>query len=120
MDEYTVNAFVNRDDPVPVVNFEDDGDISNDNDNDVSTEEGGFGKKYDARSSLRMHLSKANMKDTLQKATGKSKDATHSVAQSGKSMQDRLLEKYASNSPKRLPMLTIKASSAGHSSRRHD
>ena len=87
MDEFTVDAFVNRDDPVPVVALDQHGDFSGDEEGDAESRSG-------TRRKLRDHLSKSNMTDRFRKATGK-------PAEPGRSMQDRLLEKYvlgASNS----------------------
>jgi hypothetical protein len=81
MDEFTVDAFVNRDDPVPVITFERDEDFSGDEgEMEVDPRDG-------KRRGLKKHLSKSNLKDRFRKVTGKS-------SESGTSIQDRLLEKY--------------------------
>ncbi len=84
MDEFTADAFVNRDDPIPIITF--------DRTEDFSDEEGQIEVegKDGRRQGLRKHLSKSNIKDKIRKATGK-------TSESGTSMQDRLLEKYASS-----------------------
>ena len=74
MDEFTVDAFVNRDEPIPVITFDPTEDLSDD---DPAQPE----RKRDR---LRRHAS--NMKENVRKAQGK-------VAETGTSMQDRLLEK---------------------------
>lgn len=88
MQEYSENSFANRDDPFPLISkdlaespSEDEGRIE---------QEGQEGK----RRGLRKHLSKSNIKDRVRKATGK-------TSETGISMQDRLLEKYALQLPYR-------------------
>lgn len=77
MDEFTADAFVNRDDPIPVISFEareyfsDDGDDASDVDH-----------KRD-RIRRRGKDVKENTKKGHQRAS-----------ETGSSMQDRLLEKY--------------------------
>jgi hypothetical protein len=81
MDEFTVDAFVNRDDPIPVIPFDRAGEFEGDEgEMEVDSNHG-------ARRDLKSHLSKSNIKDKFRKATGKS-------SESGASIQDRLLEKY--------------------------
>ena len=80
MDEFTADAFVNRDEPVPIVNLESTEDLSEEEYDDtthVSPER--------KRDRLRRHA--ANMKGNVRKVQGKS-------AETGSSIQDRLLEKY--------------------------
>lgn len=77
MDEFTADAFVNRDDPVPVISLDRAGEFSGDEgEMEVGSNDG-----------KKKHLSKSNIKDKFRKATGKS-------SESGTSIQDRLLEKY--------------------------
>ena len=81
MDEFTVDAFVNRDDPVPVISLDRAGEFSGDEgEMEVDSNDG-------KRRGLKKHLSKSNIKDKFRKANGKS-------SESGTSIQDRLLEKY--------------------------
>ncbi len=83
MDEFTVDAFVNRDDPIPVISFDRAGEYSEDEgEMEVDSND-------DKRRGLKSHLSKPNITDRFRKATGK-------TSESGKSLQDRLLEKYVS------------------------
>ncbi|KAG0652667.1 Peroxin-29 [Hyphodiscus hymeniophilus] len=78
MDEFTVDAFVNRDEPIPVVSL--------DRHDDISEEE----EEYDGtqperkRDVFRRHA--ANMKENVRKVQGK-------ATEHGSSMQDRFLEK---------------------------
>jgi hypothetical protein len=76
MDEFTVDAFVNRDDPIPVISFDPVEDLS-DEEEDFPAAEGG--RKRDR---LKKHV-----KDNIQKARGKAADT-------GTGIQDRLMEKY--------------------------
>jgi hypothetical protein len=81
MDEFMVDAFANRDDPVPVISLDRPGDFSGDEgEMEVDSHDG-------KRPGLRKRLSKSNIKDKFHKATGKG-------SESGTSIQDRLLEKY--------------------------
>jgi hypothetical protein len=77
MDEFTVDAFVNRDDPIPVISF-DPGDALFD-----EAEQLPLGPER-RRERLKQHGK--NLKENLVKAQGKSSDT-------GSSIQDRLLEK---------------------------
>ena len=77
MDEFTVDAFVNRDEPIPVATFDPGEGLSDEMCDDPAQPE----RKRDR---LRRHTS--NMKENVRKAQGK-------VAETGSSMQDRLLEK---------------------------
>ena len=80
MNEFTADAFLNRDDPVPVISFDRAGDLSGDEgEMEVDSNDGN-------RRGLKNHLSKSTIKDRFRKATGKS-------SESGTSLQDRLLEK---------------------------
>lgn len=69
MDEFTADAFVNGDEPIPVVVL----------DHELSDEFEGDGQPERKRGRFK------HMKDNLRKKT----------VESGSSMQDRLLEKYA-------------------------
>jgi hypothetical protein len=81
MDEFTVDTFVNRDDPIPVISLDRAGEFSGDEgEMEVGSNDG-------KRRGLKKHLSKSNIEDKFRKATGKS-------SESGTSIQDRLLEKY--------------------------
>jgi hypothetical protein len=80
MDEFTADAFVNRDDHLPVIGVEDAS--PDDAEMDAGAPEG-------QNHGLKKHLTKSNIKDKLRRATGKTTDT-------GISFQDRLLEKYAS------------------------
>lgn len=78
MDEYTVDAFVNRDGPIPYVSLETTDELS---ENGGIMESDKDGTKHGARK----YLSKSNIKEQVHKVTGK--------ADTGPSIQDRLLEK---------------------------
>jgi len=86
MDEYTADAFVNRDDPIPVIVFDghdNQHDLSDDADNgtpSASRSEGSV--KEGKRHRLRKHLSRQNIKEKVSRAH-----------EAGSSMQDRMLEK---------------------------
>ncbi len=69
MDDFTVDAFVNRDEPIPVITFDSRDDLSDAADEPSDTER--------KRDRLRKHGK--NMKDNVRSA--------------GTSMQDRILEK---------------------------
>lgn len=75
MDEFTVDAFVNRDDPIPVISFDGDDDLSDERPQTPERRRDKF-----------MQHGK-NMRDNL-KGT-----ATETTS----SMQDRLLEKQANH-----------------------
>ena len=77
MDEFTVDAFVNRDDPIPVVQLDHQDDVSEEA--DASSDE----RKRDR---LKQHG--RNIKERFNKVHEKASDR-------GSSMQDRLLEKYS-------------------------
>ncbi|TAQ87837.1 hypothetical protein B7494_g3851 [Chlorociboria aeruginascens] len=79
MDEFTVDAFVNRDEPIPVVNLDPVEDLPDENDSiyGVEPKEGKRRRLKNAGSAL---------KDNMRKAQGRASDARSS-------MQDRLLEK---------------------------
>jgi hypothetical protein len=85
MDEFTADAFVNRDEPIPVAVF-----APADNQSDEDYDDGTQPERK--RDRLRRHA--ANIKETVQKAQGK-------ASETGSSMQDRLLEKCI------LPLLTL-------------
>jgi hypothetical protein len=76
MDEFTVDAFVNRDDPIPVISFDMNDDLSDEA--EPATPE----RKRDK---LLQHGK--NLKDNFRNAQGK-------PFETGSSMQDRLLEKF--------------------------
>jgi len=76
MDEFTADALVNRDEPIPVVILDAADDVS------VSEEE-----EYDGERD-RLRKPAANMKENVRKVQRR-------TAETGSSMQDRLLEKYA-------------------------
>ena len=77
MDEFTVDAFVNRDEPIPVISFDRHDNLS-------ETESVGQEEKDAQRRGLRRGL-----KDRFHRATNSSGTGSEGV-----SMQDRLLEKY--------------------------
>lgn len=80
MDEFTVDAFVNRDEPVPVLSF-DDAAKPTENEEDVEADlKSGKNKASQSR------FSRQNIKDKVHRVTGK-------TTQAGPSIQDRLLEK---------------------------
>lgn len=81
MDEFTADAFVNRDDPIPVISFDINDDLS---------DESGPATPQRTRDKLLQHGK--NLKDNLRNAQGK-------VSETGSSMQDRLLEKYVAAPP---------------------
>ena len=72
MDEFTVDAFVNRDEPIPILVV--DADLSD----SLSDRE---------RTRDRLKAQGKTIKDSFKKVQGKASDT-------GSSMQDRLLEKY--------------------------
>ena len=78
MDEFTADAFVNRDEPIPVVVLDPADDLSDEALGDPTQPE----RKRDQ---MRRHAS--NMKENVRKAQGK-------VSETGASMQNQLLEKY--------------------------
>jgi hypothetical protein len=80
MNEFTADAFVNRDDPVPVISFDRAGEFSGD-EGEMEAD-----SNYDKKRGLKIHLTKSTIKDKFRKATGRSSEA-------GTSIQDRLLEK---------------------------
>lgn len=80
MDEFTANAFANRDDPIPVIRFDSTDDL-----NDDAEDANGVSKKEGARERLRRH--KLDLKENLKKAHSKASETSATV-------QDRLLEKY--------------------------
>jgi hypothetical protein len=80
MDEFTVDAFVNRDDPIPVISFDINDDLSDEAESEPATTE-----KERKRDKLLQHGK--NLKDNFRNVQGK-------ASETGSSMQDRLLEKY--------------------------
>ena len=83
MDEYSENAFANRDDPIPLIPKHLVGSASDDDDEEVGLED-----QEERKRGLKKPLSKSNIKDRFRMVTGK-------TSETGISMQDRLLEKYA-------------------------
>ncbi|KUJ17928.1 Pex24p-domain-containing protein [Mollisia scopiformis] len=77
MDEFTVDAFVNRDDPIPVISFDPQNDLSDEVEGDLSDSE----RKRD-----RLKRHGKNLKENMRKVTGQKSEP-------GTSMQDRILEK---------------------------
>ena len=77
MDEFTADAFVNRDDPIPlfVVDPADSSDVESTSTTDRARKRDRFRRKSQ------------DIRENLRKAQNKSSDG-------GSSMQDRLLEKY--------------------------
>lgn len=73
MDEFTIDAFVNRDDPIPVISFDPQNDLSDEANDSASDSE----RKRD-----RLKKHGKNLKENIRNVTGK-----------GSSMQDRILEK---------------------------
>jgi hypothetical protein len=84
MDEFTVDAFVNRDDPIPAIRIdpadEHADELESLPDNHDPTQKEG------ARQRFRRH--KSALKENIKKAQDKASETSASV-------QDRLLEKYA-------------------------
>lgn len=80
MDEFTADAFVNRDDPIPVIRFDYTDDLNDDVEETI-----GVSKKEGARERLRRH--KSELKENFKKAHSKASETSATV-------QDRLLEKY--------------------------
>lgn len=76
MDEFTANAFVNREEPIPVVTV--NNEYSEDGESD------GQADSNRKRDRLKKHTS--NLKENIWKRT----------TESGSSVQDRLLEKFVS------------------------
>jgi len=76
MDEFTVDAFVNRGDPIPVISFDTNEDFFDEP--EPATPE----RKRDK---ILQHGK--NLKDNFRNVQGK-------ASETGSSMQDRLLEKY--------------------------
>lgn len=77
MDDFAIDAFVNRDDPIPVISFDQQNDLS---------DEGPPSDTERTRDRLMRHGK--NLKDNMRKVTGSGK-----AAEPGSSMQDRILEK---------------------------
>lgn len=80
MDEFTANALVNRDDPVPVISFNRAGEFSGD-EGEIEAD-----SNDDKKRGMKDHLSKSTIKDRFRKVTGSSSETSTSI-------QDRLLEK---------------------------
>lgn len=78
MDEFSADTFVNRDDPIPVISFDINEDLSDDAPPATPPQR--------KRDQLLQHGK--NLKDNL-------RSAQERVSETGSSMQDRLLEKYA-------------------------
>jgi hypothetical protein len=85
MDEYSYEAFANRDEPVPVVSLEGrlDDELSNDEHDDQ------FEAPADERKRDRMWRQGKTLRDTF-------KNTKEKVTERNATMQDRLLEKYVS------------------------
>ena len=100
MDEISVDGFANRDEAIPVIDIE----------HDLSDNVGNEGHHH-KRDRLRDYTS--NVKGNVKKAAGKSSD-------SGSSIQDRLLERYALLHTSRVNNLLIpnQTPSASNSNRR--
>ena len=81
MDECTVDAFVNRDEPIPLISFDPAEDLAEEEFNDVTQPE------IQERKRDKLWRRAANMKENVRKVQGK-------TAETGSSVQDRLLEKY--------------------------
>lgn len=79
MDDITPHAFANRDEALPVLNFDATDDASDDEDGHDGDAPQGKPRKRDR---IKKHLSKGNLKAKLGRATGNSI-----------SMQERMLEK---------------------------
>lgn len=77
MDEFTVDAFVNRDDPIPVISFDPQNELSDEAEGPAEDTE---------RTRDRLMRHGKNLKENMRKVTGKG-------AEAGTSMQDRILEK---------------------------
>ncbi len=80
MDEWTYEAFANRDDPIPVVSFDNTDDLSE----NVET---GEGKVEKGKNLAKGIFSKSSGKEKAQKDRGKTEGH-------GTTMQDRLLERF--------------------------
>jgi len=94
MDEFTVDAFVNRDEPIPVVQL--------DHQDDLSEEADG---SSDERKRDRLKQHGRNIKENIKKVHDKAADR-------GSSMQDRLLEKYILHYPSTRLLLTCEIGSS--------
>lgn len=79
MDEFTADAFVNRDDPIPVISFDINDDLSDEAEPEPPERK---------RDKLLQHGK--NLKDNFMNVQGK-------APETGSSMQDRLLEKHVYN-----------------------
>lgn len=77
MDDFTIDAFANRDDPIPVISFDHQNDLSDEVEGELSESE----RKRD-----RLLRHGKNLKENMRKVTGKGSEI-------GTSMQDRILEK---------------------------
>lgn len=82
MDEFTCDAFANRDHPIPVVSFEGDEDLSAEEE-DVADE----------------GIKMARIQKHGRNGRGTSKKAQQMASAKGVGVQDRLLEKYILHSP---------------------
>ncbi|KAI9644073.1 Peroxisome size and maintenance regulator [Ciborinia camelliae] len=80
MDEFTADAFANRDDPIPVIRLDPADDL-----NDDVEDTNGLPPKEGTRERLRRH--KSVLKENIRKAHSKASETSATV-------QDRLLEKY--------------------------
>lgn len=77
MDEFTADAFVNRDEPIPIIDLEPPQDLSDDEERDDGGHKEGKRERFRSKASA--------LKNNLRGSSGK--------AEGGPSMQDRLLEK---------------------------
>jgi hypothetical protein len=82
MDEFTFDAFLNRDEPIPVIVLDPAEDLSD----EASNRSAGGATPSRKRDRIKKHAS--NMKENMKKAHEK-------VSEIGPSMQDRLLDKCA-------------------------
>jgi hypothetical protein len=76
MDEYTADSFVNRDEPIPIITFDQHDYVSGDDDSN-----GEEGRRNRIKSTSR------KLKEMVQQSKGKASEGR-------RSMQDRLMEKY--------------------------
>ena len=83
MEEVTADAFVNRDEPIPVIVFDSAEDIS-----DEAAWSSADGRTTSSRKRDRLKMHASNVRDNVKKAQGKASEA-------GSGIQDRLLERCA-------------------------
>jgi hypothetical protein len=87
MQEYSKDSFANRGDALPLISKDIDADLSDEELDDQSTEDG---KHQEPRHGISRYLSTSAIKDKARKVSGK---VTGKAAEKGSSMQDRLLER---------------------------